>query len=120
MPTFEEFNRHARPTRTEPLVTIQSKGVFGLNPAAFEALGKPDQVVLLMAPEEQTMAFRVANESDMNAYRVRKPSAAARSYVVAGKAFCDHYGIPIDQTRTYLAQVQDNLLMVDLRQQPTK
>lgn len=116
MPNFEDFSRHSRPKLSKPLVTIQRKGTFTLNQAAFEALGKPEAIVLQMDPKENLMAFRVAEANDINAYRLR-PANTGSTYLVSGKAFCDFYGIPMDQTRGYGAEMMGKVLAVDLKQQ---
>lgn len=116
MPRFEEFDRNSRPIRSDPAITIQTKGVFSLNQAAFNALGEPEAVVLLMDRESRIMAFRPATLKESNAYRLR-PVPRGKSYMVAGKAFCDRYEIPMDKSRNYVAEKQGDLLTVDLRQQ---
>ncbi len=116
MPSFEEFSRHTRPKRAEPLVTIQRKGTFTLNQSAHEALDKPEAVVLLMDVKEQIMAFRAAQPSELNAYRLRA-AATGSTFLVSGKAFCDFYDISMDQTRNYNAEMIGSVLAVDLKQQ---
>jgi hypothetical protein len=113
--SFEEFDRRSRPKRSDPALTIQSKGVFSLNQAAYDALGQPEAVVLLMNQEARVMAFRPATLKETNAYRVRSVPRG-HSYVVAGKAFCDRYEISTEKTRAYTAEQQDNLLTVNLQQ----
>ncbi len=119
MPQFEVFNRNVRPTRSDPLVAIQTKGAFSLNQAAFEALGEPEAVLLLMDRESRIMAFRAATLKDANSYRVRSVPRG-KTYMVAGKAFCDRYEIPMERTRSYTAEKSDDLLTVDLKQQDGK
>lgn len=115
MSGFEEFDRNVRPIKSDPAVTIQTKGVFSLNQAAYDQLGTPEAVVLLMNPDTRVIAFRAAELKQKNAYRVRQVPRG-KSYMVAGKAFCDRYEIDMTQTRNYAAEMAEDLLMVDLKQ----
>lgn len=55
MSILEEFDRHVvsrRSTRpTRPIVSIRTQGKFGLNRAAYEALGRPRAVKHLWGAE---------------------------------------------------------------------
>ncbi len=67
---FEEFDRKGVPVGTAPMVTIQKRGSFSLNRAAYDALGKPEQLVLLFNPERQVIALRPVGKENPRAYPV--------------------------------------------------
>lgn len=114
MPHFEVFERHSVPVSRVPMITVQRKGTLSLNAAAFEALESPEAVQLLYDPVERVIGFRKIDPSDPTAYRIRR-QPNARSYVVAGQAFTQHYGINTDVARRYAAKMFDKVLGVDLK-----
>lgn len=120
MANFEEFDRRSRPALLEPQITLQTKGLFSMNPASYEALGKPEYIVLLMDPEMRVMAFKAAEKDHVNAYPVRRPSTGSRAVAVSGRAFCIRYRISLDKTITFPAKMQGDLLTVDLKPQMAK
>ena len=113
MPNFEKFSRRAKPIPTQPLVTLQKRGTFSLNRAAHEALGAPPFIELLYDREARIVGFRATDESDPDSYPLRKQQNSA-SYLVAGNAFCQFYGIDVGQTRRFSAKMIDGVLAVDL------
>jgi hypothetical protein len=113
---FEVFKDRGTRRRTErPIVTLQTKGVIALNPAAYEALGSPEAVELLYAPRARTIGIRAADPSLPHAYKPRQQKRAqVRS--VAAQAFLKHYGIEVAVTRRYPARMIDDVLAIDLNQ----
>ncbi len=98
MPNFETFTRRAAPVASTPLVTIQKRGTFSLNRAAYELLGSPEAVELLYDRDERVMGIRAVDPDTRHAYPMRK-QPSSYSYLFAGQAFAKYYGIPIGETR---------------------
>ncbi len=118
MPNFEVFTRRSsRPSATEAMMTIQKRGTFSLNRAAFEGMGEPEAVELLYDGGERLIGLRPVAASVKHAYPVRKQPNAA-SYLLAGNAFCAHHGIPVGESRRYNATIVEGMMVVDLKQEP--
>src|SRR3954469_16988906 len=98
---FEGFrDRGTRRRDDHPTVTLQTKGVITMNPAAYEALGAPVAVELLYASQARTIGIRAVDPSQAHAYRPRQQKGGhARS--VSAQAFLKHYGIKIAMNRCY-------------------
>jgi hypothetical protein len=95
-------------------VTVQRHGLLTLNQAAYAELDAPEAVELLYARRERVIGLRAAAASAPDAYRVRKSGVGA-GFLVSGRAFTRHYGIPTDVGRRYRATMIDDVLTVDLR-----
>jgi hypothetical protein len=113
---FETFKRNRMPSTGEPAVTIQKRGALSLNTAAYEALGSPKHVALLYDRDEQLMGMRKVNATTPHAYVVRGVGNNQATHVVSGKAFLSYYGIPRDVARRWTAQVEEDVLVIDLKQ----
>jgi hypothetical protein len=57
---FELYNRSQK--RLESRLSIHKVGIFVLNEAAYEQLGKPEAVELLFDGERRAIAFRPASK----------------------------------------------------------
>jgi hypothetical protein len=112
---WEEFTRRGAPVIDKPLVTIQKSGSLGLNRAAYQALGEPSLVVLMFNREEQLIGIRVADQDTEHAYPLRKQQQS-ESYLIAGRAFVGHYNIEHESARRYQAEIQGDILAVNLKQ----
>jgi len=122
MPTIEDFDnfevydrRTARPITKQPVISVQKRGTFGLNKAAYEALGRPPALMLLHAIKDgqHVVGFRPTNKNSPRAYPIRAQTQGS-TYQVSGKAFCDHYGIPYGPSKRYSGEMIDNDLVVRL------
>jgi hypothetical protein len=113
----EVFDRRAKPIVRQPIISIQKRGTFGLNKAAFEALGHPKAVMLVHAINngQHVIGFRPTNRNSPRAYPVRA-QARNSSFQVAGKAFCDHFGIPFGENKKFPATMVEGDLVVHLNQ----
>lgn len=119
MPNFEVFTGRSVPVVKEPRVSLQSRGNFSFNQAAYEAIGSPETIEFLYDPGEKIIGLRAVDPAVPHAYPVRK-QANASSYVLAGRAFCLTYGLPVDDgfTRRWVPTVEDGILIVDTKQSP--
>lgn len=112
---FEEFDRRAAPVSATPMVTLQRKGLFSLNRAAFEALGEAQTVTLLYNRERRIIGIRPTEPSSPRAYPVRRVGQG-HTYIIAGTAFTSYYQIPTDTARRYVAAMLGDMLTIDLTQ----
>jgi len=113
----EEFTGKKTRSPSAPLVSIQKRGVFSLNRAAYEILGEPTHVKLLFDRNKQVIGIRAADPEELGAYTVRKQKRAA-NYLFTGIAFANTYGIDIGYARRYRGEPHDDMLIVDLNQEP--
>lgn len=113
MPTFEVFDAQSAPRVKQPLVSLQRKGAFTLNRAAFVALGEPKAVQLLFDPHERIIGFRTADPGEPNTYAVRVTEPAG-PYAISGISFVKHYEIPVDVARRWPATFADGVLFFAL------
>lgn len=106
---FEVFNRKsARMGKSQPFITIQRRGNFSMNASAIRMIaeGSGDleiDIELLFDPENQIVGFR-RSQNAVNAYSIRK-QPNSESYLVAGKAFTEHYGIDTETARRFQARI---------------
>jgi hypothetical protein len=118
MAEFETFKRGGMPSRGEPAVTIQKRGALSLNAAAYETIGSPGYVELLYDREERRIGIR-ASDLSPHAYVVRGVGENEATHVVSGKAFLNYYEIPRGVARRWIAEEQDGILVIDLKQPGT-
>jgi hypothetical protein len=112
---FEEFDKRSAIASKTPFVTIQMSGLFTMNGAAYELMGKPEAVTLLYDKEEQLIGFKPANKDRPRAYPVRPMAKSQSTYTVAGQAFKNHYGIDTSVARRYGVEMRDGVMVVDLK-----
>ena len=110
---FETFKRQRVRPGTDPLITIQKKGVFSLNRSAYEALGSPDWVELLYDHDSRLVAIRKVDESVEHAYRCRTFGKGG-TWLVSGTAFSNYYGIDTSTPTRRAAHMEDDMLVIDL------
>lgn len=104
------------PSTGEPAVTIQKRGALSLNAAAYEAVGSPKHVTLHYDRENELMGIQKASSATPHAYAVRGVGNNEATRVVSGKAFLSYYGIPRGTARRWIATVQNDMLVIDLKQ----
>ncbi len=114
MPNWEVFDRKARPSVKQPLVTLQGSGTFSMNEASYNAVGRPDQVELLYDKKDQIIGFRPAGEKSPHSYPI-KPQQNGRTFQTGGRAFCRYYGIETGKARRFAAEMIDGVLAIDLK-----
>lgn len=116
MPDFETFTRRMIPLVKKPSVTIQKRGTLSFNKAAHVALGSPKAVELLYDKTRKIIGIRPVDPTIEHAYPMR-PQANKDDgpYIVAGGAFTKYYGIPTDESRRWFVDVEDGILLIDLR-----
>lgn len=114
---FKQFDKAgARLTKT-PELTVQSKGTMGLNAAAYALMGEPEAIEFLFDPEANVIGLRPVAADDNHAYPIRTvggKNSKAKTYLVAGTAFLNFYGIPFTEPRRRVVTLDDGVLIVDL------
>jgi hypothetical protein len=102
-----------------PYISLQIRGSFQINHAAFVLMGEPNCVRIFYNREKRMVAFQPAKEGERAAYRVRK-APNAFTYSVAAQAFINHYGIDVTETRRYHAAKDDSVVAIDLNAPESK
>jgi hypothetical protein len=111
---FEVFDKRSAAATRSPMVTIQRGGSFSLNEAAKELVGSPEAVELLYDREKKLIGFRPVAPTSPRAFPVRPQGKNAKTYMVAGKAFSNHYGLDTARARRYAVEMSDGVLVLDL------
>jgi len=96
-----------------PLISLQLRGSFQINRAAYELIGMPTKIQLLYNKEKHLVGFRKVKEDERASYNVRK-SRTSSTYVVSAQAFVNHYDIPLTETRRYLVMTYGEVVGIDL------
>src|ERR1700730_4600035 len=110
---FEAFKRQRAPLTGDPAITIQKRGNFSLNPAAYSLLGEPKAVELLYDSERRLIGLRKAPEDSEFAYMVRplggqrKRNTGNTSWLISGMAFAAYYGIDTEIARRWNCRLED-------------
>jgi len=112
---FEVFDKRAAVATKNPMVTIQKGGAFSLNRAAYDLMGSPETVELLFDPEDRLIGFRPVSSTSPQAYPIRPQGKNAATFMIAGRAFGKHYGLNTDVARRYSTELQDDILVLDLK-----
>ncbi len=111
---FEIFDKRSVPLQTRPQMTIQARGTMSFNAASFEALGSPKAVELLYDRDAKKIGLRMTDPHNPNAYPMRVVGTG-RSYIVNGATFLRYYRIPTGKPIRYDAELEGNILTVDLK-----
>jgi hypothetical protein len=112
---FELFDKRKAPLAKLPSVTIQRRGLFSLNRAAYKLMGEPTQVELLYDRDAMKIAIRAAHENSPHAYPVRSQSKKENGpLMIAGTAFTAFYNIDTDVSRRWVPIFEDGMLQIDL------
>lgn len=116
---FEVFEKGSAPTTSVPTVTIQKRGLFSLNDAAYKLLGEPDHVAFLYDADEQLIALKPTEETDLNGYPARRQTPANRGkkssgpVLLAGSMFTRFIGMDTSEARRWTPELRDGMLIVD-------
>ena len=114
MAAFEVFKRtEFRSGNSNPQVTIAQRGIFGLNQAAYAALGSPDAVEYLFDSDANEIGLRAIVVEAATAYRLRKSGNTYRS---RASAFATHCKIDTSHGRRYDAEMRDDILCISVKE----
>ena len=92
---FEGRQFQAKRT-SEPRVSLDMRGVFYLNDAAWNALGGPGAVELLHDDSGRIFGIKPCDPRRRNAFRVRERSSTSRR--ISAAAFFQNLGMQLDRT----------------------
>lgn len=116
---FKVFEKGSAPVSTVPTVTIQKRGLFSLNEAAFALLRNPAAVQFLWDEENRLIAIQAAKLEDPNAYPTRHQGSANTSQkrgavLIAGTMFTKFIGLDTSIAKRWVPEHDGDLLIVDL------
>jgi len=120
MPAFEDFDyKGVSKDDKRPAVSLQTRGAFMFNRAAYEMLNKPKAVKIKFALKERIVGFQAVAEDERGAFTVRKINNA-ESYNVAAKSFANYYDIDLSETRRYSITMYGDVLAIRLDEPDTR
>ena len=111
-PHLQQGRRGGHPGTWLSQVRLDKVGVWHISRPALELLGLPEAVTLWYDPQRGRVGFKAAKKSDEAAYAVRSAGARSLQGLVSGEKFCNHYGIPHEEPKTYPASLEDGLLII--------
>lgn len=117
---FETFKRQRAPVSREPTVTIQKRGMLSMNAPAYAELESPEAVELMFDREERLIGLRKVDPSTEHAYVVRPLGKGGNNWLISGRAFTGYYDIPVGVARRWPARMDDDVLVVDLKEPGTE
>ena len=112
---FEVYDKRRASASKHPYVTIQRKGPFSFNRAAYELMGSPNAIELLYDRDEERIGFRPTSPDRPQAFPVRAQGKNSVTHIVAGQSFTKHYGLDTSLARRYPVRMEDKILVLDLR-----
>jgi hypothetical protein len=113
MPNFEVYKRGTVPAGAEPYVTLNKRGVFILNKAAYAEIGRAPAVLLMYAADEKIIGFRPCPEHTPDSYKVHT-TARDRTFLVSAKAFTNYYDMPLATSMRYPVYMENGILCLAL------
>jgi hypothetical protein len=111
---FEVYERQRVAPSSEPVITIQKKGIFRLNRAAYDAVGGPEAVELLYNRDKRLIAMRKAKPGLPRAFALLTRSTHGDSWYISGRGFLRFYGIEVTRSVRRQARVENGMLVIDL------
>lgn len=111
---LEVFDKRKSPSAEEPWVTRTKQGYFVLNRASYAALGEPDAVEYVYSPKTGVLGFRAADPDAPHSYQLYH-QGHSKNYQSSGQALHSFYGLQMDQTLRYRAEVIADTLFIDLK-----
>lgn len=106
---FEVFSKRAAGKLRQPTITVQKRGTLATNASAAILIAggtfptEDVPVELLYDKEQNVIGIRRATSEHPNVYMMRKQKASD-SFLIAGKAFTQYYGIETGEARRYIAK----------------
>lgn len=114
---FKVFEKGSAPISTVPAVTIQKRGLFSLNDAAYKMLGEPEFVNFLWDADDKLIALQSTDEKDLNGYPARRQNSSKRTgpVLLAGSMFTRFIDLDTSQARRWTPEFKDGALVIDLK-----
>jgi len=112
---FEVFDKRAAVASKHPYVTIQRRGPFSFNKAAYQLMGSPEAVEILYDRDTERIAFLPVSGESPRAFPMRAQGKNEATHMVSGQAFAKHYELDTSVARRYAVTMEDDMLVLDLR-----
>jgi hypothetical protein len=114
--TFEGQQYGSR-SRLEPRVTINKRGVFILNHAAYEALEQTSAVEFLLDSRRGVIGLKQIDPRKKNAFAIKLVDKNRRGRRIHAAAFCRHHRLKFDRTMLFDPVEIDNdgTMVLDLK-----
>lgn len=114
---FKVFEKGSAPISTVPAVTIQKRGLFSLNDAAYKMLGEPEFVNFLWDADDKLIALQSTDEKDLNGYPARRQNSSKSTgpVLLAGSMFTRFIDLDTSQARRWTPEFKDGALVIDLK-----
>ncbi|SDO48639.1 hypothetical protein SAMN04515671_1093 [Nakamurella panacisegetis] len=115
---FEVFDKRLTPLAKAPIITIQMRGIFSMNRAAYALMDSPSHVELLYDKDDQVIGIRGVDDDVPHGYEVRAQTRDKVSgpVIIAGTAFTQYYKIDTSVSRRWTPTVENGILRIDLKE----
>jgi len=112
---FEVFTGRFKPASSKAMrATLNKRGVFSINDAAYTELGKPAFVELLYDRTSRVIGLRPVAEGTKHAYPVRT-QANAKSYLIGATAFSRAYELDVREgIMVFDPSLEDGVLILEM------
>jgi len=121
---FEVFEKGSAPASTVPSVTIQKRGLFSINDAAYRLINEPEAVLFLWDAERRLIGLKGATSDVLNAYPARRLSTPRKSgspvnkspVLIAGTLFSKFIGLDTTKAMRWVPKLDGDMLVIDLNE----
>lgn len=111
------------PARGKPVrlyVSLNRRGEFVINPAAWLGMGDPANVTLLYYEEQGLLGIKYPVARDRHFFRVRRYGRSKRQRIVRARRMMTQFGISVDRTLVFtsiqkVTYNQEPMLLLDLK-----
>jgi hypothetical protein len=106
-----------KPNQTdEPRVTVDNRGVFNLNEAAWKALDRPAAVEFFVDDSGRIFGMKGCDPREKSAFQVKSKPPPYKYHRISAAAFFQHLRMRIDRTVLFRDIDLDNsgVLMLDM------
>jgi hypothetical protein len=115
---FEAWDRRRRaPEHQEnrPLfVSVRADGSICVSTAAYEMFDSPDTVQLMFDPKLRRIGLKPVERDTARGVHSSYFLLAGGGSVIQCRAFLEHYGVRVNETRRYTPKLIDGALIIDL------
>lgn len=115
---FEAWDRRLRaPAHQQDraaFVAIWADGTIGINKAAYEMFDSPSAVQLMFDPKLRRIGLKPVERDADRGVHSSYYFLDGGPKVVPARKVCEHYGVPLGETRRYTPKLIDGVLIVDL------
>ena len=110
---FDTFTGRFQRKAGVPGFSVQARGALSANAAGFDAMGRPEHILLMFSPAKRQIAMRAVPAETPYAVPMR-PTGKGSGAMASAKSFFDTYGINYDTYSALpLVHVADGLAVLD-------